>query len=96
MVQSHLPADTRFATLGFHAVWHKALESHRLAPRRRLIKHLRAETRRHRATNNSTLPDLHRPLELVCLKLLEWDMRLQKDRVRRDISMHTKSNGAAQ
>jgi hypothetical protein len=65
-----------------------------------LIKHLRADIRRHRATNNATWPDLHRLLELVCLKLLEWGMRLQKDAVRRDISvkpkMHTKSNGAAQ
>jgi hypothetical protein len=43
--------------------------------------------------------DLHRLLELVCLKLLECDMRLQKDAARRDFTAKPKmhmTNGTSQ
>jgi hypothetical protein len=76
MFQIRPQADTGSATLGFNAVWHRALKSQRLGPRRRLIKHLRADTR-HCATNKSAWIDLHRLLKFAWLKLLESEMRLQ-------------------
>jgi hypothetical protein len=91
-------ADASSPPLGFNVVWHKALRSSRLAPRQRLIKQLRTATRPG-ATNRSTCSKLHQLLELVLLKLLEGDMRLQKAAIRKscvaEASSHTKANGSA-
>jgi hypothetical protein len=84
-------------TLTFNVVWRAALKSERLSPRRRLIKRLRAATRPS-AIKKSTWSGPRRLAKLVLLKLLEWELRLQKTAVFKSFAaaakMHPKANGA--
>jgi hypothetical protein len=58
-------------------IWHVALKSERFDTRRRLIKRLRVDTRPN-ASNKSTWSSPLRVIKIALLKLLEWEMRLQK------------------
>jgi len=76
MLQIRPEGNTRSASLSFGSAWCDALKSERLAPRRRRIRRLRVTTRPD-ATRKSNWP-LYRLVKLGLLKLLEWEMRLQK------------------
>jgi len=92
------PLTAPSPTLTFNVVWRAALKSERLGPRRRLIKRLRAATRPS-AINKSTWSRPQRLVKLVSLRLLEWELRLQKTAAFKSFAaaakMRPKANGAS-
>jgi hypothetical protein len=95
MVQSHLPADSRSATLGF-----RAAQGAQIWVPRPVAAVDQAPACRHSPPSRYQQLDLARSSPAARARLLEADGMGHKDAVRRDISvkpkMHSKSNGAAQ
>jgi hypothetical protein len=96
MYQTHRPADIRSAAPTFNVTWRAALKSERFAPRRKLISGLRVAIRRD-TLNKSIWSWPRRPVDLALLKLLEWEMRLNKAAVFKQFAakaaIGTKANG---
>jgi len=64
-------------TLTFNIAWRGALKSERLSSRRRRIRRLRAATRPS-AINESSSSGPYRLVKVALLKLLEWELGLQR------------------
>ena len=75
MSPSNLSVDKR-GGISFEVMWRGALKSNRLTRRRAPIMRLRAATRLH--GKNPTSPGPRRLVAIFRLKLLEWEMWLNK------------------